>query len=241
MTFYKGGYTPVTFYYDEQAVENVNSFTYLGVVFSTRLSAHKHVLHVVSKCNTRTGYLFSKLPLVIVIDIFNIYVLPIATYCSPTWLPLLKSNADRNRINALFTKFLKRYLGIPYGSRNAIVHFLTNTIPMFNILERKAHNLQWKVNYPPSIEGTRFEPPDISPEYLSYREIPSYFWASEILKKNLPTNPEARRALLYDTQWIYIIGISVYLQTWWDIQKICAVADFVEISHTINNSVTAQF
>ena len=146
LTFYKGGHRTAEFLFNGLPIENVNSFTYLGVVFTTRLSAHKHVEHIISKCNSRIGFLFAKvpikeLPLDMVLKIFNIYVLPITTYCISTWLPMLKSTNDKNKINALFTKFLKRYLGVPYGTRNAIVHFLTNIVPLCSTLENKAQNL----------------------------------------------------------------------------------------------------
>ena len=207
--FYKGGHPRTVFHFNNLPLENVNSFTYLGVVFTTRLSALKHVEHVISKCNTRVGFLFAKLPikklpLEVVLQIFNIYVLPIITYCISTWLPMLKSESDKKKINSLFTKFLKRYLEIPYGTRNSLTHFITGTVPFCSILGDRAEKLHWKINYPHSLDGIiQFFPPEFVFEYNLIAEIPSYFWASEVLQTSLPTNPESRRALLYDLLDLY--------------------------------------
>ena len=215
LTFFKGSYRPIDFRFNNQPLQNVNSFTYLGVVFTTRLSAHKHVEHIISKCNTRIGFLFAKvpikkLPLDVVLQIFNIYILPITSYCVSTWLPMLKSATARMKVNSMFTKFLKRYLGVPYGTRNAITHFLTGTIPLCSALESKAQSLHWKVNYPRELEGTVFEPPLFNMEYNLLEEIPTHFWASEVISNGLPTNPEARRALMYDTIDLYHRHICIF-------------------------------
>jgi len=112
MVFYNGSCPTTVFYLDGQPLENCNEFTYLGVVFTTRLSSTKHIDHIVSKCNAKIGFLFSKLPLKeiplsVAIDIFNVYVRPIATYCLPIWLSSMCAQAEQ-KLNSVFTKFLKR-------------------------------------------------------------------------------------------------------------------------------------
>ena len=110
-------------------IENVSSFTYLGVVFTSKLSAQGHIDHIVSKCAARIGYLHSRLPvknfpLEVAKDIFSIYVLPIITYCLPTWFPLARQSSLA-RLDSVFSKYLKNYLGVPRGVNNALVHFLS--------------------------------------------------------------------------------------------------------------------
>ena len=215
MVFHAGACRRSTFYFNGTPLENVNTFTYLGVVFSTRLSAHKHVLHIISKCNSRVGLLFSRLPLkelplTTVLHVFNIYILPILTYCSTVWLPWLKSKADINRMNASFTKFLKRYLGVPYRTHNSIVHFITNTIPLNKTLKEKAQNLFLKVQFPRSLEGVQFTPPVMTDEYQAFKELPSTFWASEVLSGELPRGQESRRALMYDLIDLYHTHICIF-------------------------------
>jgi hypothetical protein len=117
MVFYKGYCPPTTFIYNGKELENCNSFTYLGVVFTTRLAASKHVEHVISKCNAKVGYLFAKLPmknipLSVALDVFNIFVMPAITYALPIWYPDV-TDSSKSQLNSLFTKFLKRHLGLP--------------------------------------------------------------------------------------------------------------------------------
>jgi hypothetical protein len=117
VTFYRG-YCPTSYFnFNGEVIENCNHFTYLGVVFTTRLAAGKHIDHIVSKCNGAVGVLFSRIPvksipLSVALNLFNTYILPIITYALPVWFP--KTNDEgRKRLNAIFTKFMKRYLGVP--------------------------------------------------------------------------------------------------------------------------------
>ena len=205
LTFYKGSCPRTTFLYNGQPLENCNHFTYLGVVFTTQLSASKHVDHILAKCNAKLGILHAKLPLKslplsVYLDIFNIYILPIITYSLPVWLPKLTAGAA-NRLNSMFTKYLKLYLGLPYCSNNAIVHHLTCTSPLTYTLNTLAEKSFLKVRYPPKIDGTHFTPPPPVPAqpYTPVNDIPSYFWKSPIrLNGHLPILPKPRRALLYD-------------------------------------------
>ena len=130
LTFYKGRCRVPTFMFKNEPLENCNQFTYLGVVFTTRLSACKHVEHVVSKCNARIGSLFHKLPLKsipleVAKAVFHTYVKPILTYCASIWFPLVNKNG-LNRINAIYTKFLKRCLGIPKSASNACLLYTSD-------------------------------------------------------------------------------------------------------------------
>ena len=179
-----------------------NSFTYLGIVFTTRLSWTKHVDSIISKCQSKIGVLYSKLrlkemPISVLFDAFNTYILPVITYGIPIWLPNLCKSAEK-KLNSLYTKYLKRYLGVPYSLYNSIVHFLTSSCPLTEILKSKLLKSALKINYPRVFEGTVIDLPD---DYLSnynpVSKIPSWFWMSVPIHDHLPINPDARRALLY--------------------------------------------
>ena len=206
VTFYRG-YCPTSYFnFNGEVIENCNQFTYLGVVFTTRLAAGKHIDHIVSKCNGAVGVLFSRIPiksipLSVALNLFNTYILPIITYALPVWFPKT-SEEGRKRLNAIFTKFMKRYLGVPYSTYNAIVHYLSGTVPLCNFLQNRATKDFLNVQFPPSLEGVQFTPPEELEElkdYNIYENIPTFFWLSRVPESDqLPTNPDARRALLYD-------------------------------------------
>ena len=104
------------FVYKGEEIEICKEFVYLGVVLTTQLSATQHVLHIISKCNQRIGMLFSKLPmksipLPVALSVFAMYILPILTYALPVWFPKV-TEESKKRLNSVFTKFLKRYLGL---------------------------------------------------------------------------------------------------------------------------------
>ena len=209
LTFYKGVYEVPTFMFNNEPLENCNNFTYLGVTFTTRLAAYKHVERVVSKCNSRVAMLFSKLPLNsipihVAITVFNMYVRSILTYCLPIWFRSIDQNSI-NKINALYTKFLKRCLGVPKSACNAKIHYILQTEPLCNYLHEQAQKMFYKIPFPTSLNGVQFHPPHphwIMP-YRRVQEVPTYFWISEQLSGPLPTNAVARRALMYEILDLY--------------------------------------
>jgi hypothetical protein len=205
MIFYKGVPGPRSvFLYDGTELEQCNEFNYLGVIFTTRLSASKHVDQIISKCNTRIGYLFSKVPLKeiplnVAVDLFRIYVLPIISYCCPVWITQLTDSCS-TKLNSIFTKFLKRYLGLPYLTNNAIVHFITKTRPLRYILNETAVKGFYKIVLPNALDGINIQPPVVDNDsYDAFQGIPSYFLeGNNFLQLPLPILPEPRRAILYE-------------------------------------------
>ena len=203
MIFYKGSCPRYTFKFKGHDIETCIYFTYLGVVFTTRLSVTKHVDHIISKCNSKIGFLFGKLPikdmpLNVVIDLFNTYVLPITTYALPIWYPNISAGSVK-KIDSLYTKFLKRYLGLPYSTNNSIVHFLTHTSPLHTVLNCRCQSSALRITYPLTLNGFRVNIP--IDDFVPYNPIPSippYFWLSQPLYRQLPIRQEPRRALLYD-------------------------------------------
>ena len=178
------------FYYNGHLLTNTNKFTYLGVVFTTRLCSTPHVNHIVSKCQAKIGFLFAKLhmteiPLDVFLNIFKVYILSIVTHGLPTWFPNA-TISSKNKLNSLFTKYLKRYLGIPYCSKNAIVHYITKTQPLSQTLEELVDGAALKITYPYELDGIRPFRPRLESEIPTYDPIPEispYFWLSEPIKE----------------------------------------------------------
>ena len=117
MVFYNGRITMPSFTCNGAPLEVVNRFTYLGLIFTTRLSSSAQVDSIISKTNARIGYLFhslpiKNLPLHLALHLFDVYVLPIITYGLPVWLPSLTLSSSL-KLDRIFTKFLKRFLGLP--------------------------------------------------------------------------------------------------------------------------------
>jgi hypothetical protein len=203
LIFFRGYCPKSSFFYKGTEIECCKRFTYLGVVLTTQLAAGEHVKHVISKCNQRIGFLFAKLPLKdiplpVVLDIFRIYVIPILQYALPLWFPRATEEAKK-RLNSVFTKFLKRWLGVPYGTYNGLVHYVTGTEPLCLSLGSRLSKAFLNISYPPSVEGIQLEvPEDVQDPYVNVMHVPSFFWLTPILQLPLPHSPEVRRAILYD-------------------------------------------
>ena len=105
-------------------------------------------------------------------------------------------------LNSMFTKFLKRYLGVPYMANNSIFHFLSATEPLRHTLEKAQQKAFLKITLPDSLSGLSLEPPVVRAELNCYdpiSTIPAYFWVGvSTLKMPLPVLADTRRALLYD-------------------------------------------
>ena len=112
-----------------------------------------------AKASGRCGLLRSRLPLrdlplPLVLDTFNCYVMPIFQYGLALWISSC-SNASRQSANAVFTKYLKAYLGVPYHSNNSIVHYLTHTTPLIQTLQNSIARLTGSFSFPSCFHGYR--------------------------------------------------------------------------------------
>ena len=190
------------FFYRGEPLESVNSFDYLGITLTTRLSSSKHVDKIVAKCNSRVSLLFSRLPFreapfPVALDVFNIFILPIICYGLPLWLPKISKEAGK-KLNALFTKFMKRWLGIPYCSNNAAVYSICKTPSLVEILNCRAPKMFHSLSFPSSFSGTKLTPPSrVLEELCVAPALPGHFSSLPCLQ-DLPVNSFSRRALLYD-------------------------------------------
>ena len=182
-------------------IEIVNNFSYLGFTFSVQLSFSEHARIVNAKARSKCGLLFTRhplqqLPLNIVLELFDVFVLPVYSYGLPLWLTNC-ANSSLLSINATLTKFLKRYLQIPSFSNNAIVHFITSTIPLSEKLKNLAPNIIGSLSFPSSLHGHKLSflsgssPATRRPPW---EDIPSAFWLSRTFYA-LPVSQKARRRL----------------------------------------------
>ena len=127
------------------------------------------------------------------------YVFPIFRYGLPIWLSS-QSQLALNSINALFTKYLKSYLGLPIHSNNSIIHFITQTSPLVHQLRSLAPSFSNGLAFPSCLQGLQLnilrnvsEPPPYNP----IPDIPTTFWRSKIYNC-LPSDYRMRRLLCRD-------------------------------------------
>lgn len=196
IVFHKGRLPPCSFHYGDQAIERVNEFKYLGVTFSSQLSFSSHLRDINNRARAKIGFLFPtlnlpQLPLPLVLRVFQVYVLPVFEYALPVWNSGSIAKNTWNATNAIFTKYLKRYLGVPFSSNNAIIHFLTSTYPVEIWLKNVTVDRLSSLKVGSRFTGCRFTLLDnlIIPPIPNFVDsIPSYFWRSRMLF-SIPLNP----------------------------------------------------
>lgn len=188
--------------YNGLPLESVKSFTYLGVVFTPQLAATKHVDHVVAKANSRVAQLFhslpiQNLPLHVVLQLFDTYILPVLAYGLPVWLPSLSHSAEL-KLNRVYTKFIKRYLGVPFCTPNSAVFSLLNNTPLSHRLKRNHLKAFLSMCFPPALSGLKLNPPpppeDI-PDFTPDLHLPLVTTSLDL--SSLPSDSSSRRPLLY--------------------------------------------
>lgn len=208
LTFYKGRCSIPPFTLNQTPLENVNNFCYLGITVTTRLSSTKHVEKILARVSSRIGLLYAKLPikkfpLDLVKEIFRTYILPVLCYGCHLWLPYLCVSSS-NKINALWLKYLKRYLGVPYCTTSSLIYFFTQSSPLLHFLQHFAANSFLSTSFPSCLDGLKLQPPSFSfsSEQSLLASVPSYFWHSQVVH-SIPLNPHSRRALCYSIFDLY--------------------------------------
>lgn len=90
---------------------------------------------------------------------------------------------------------MKRYLGVPYGSNNAITYFLTETRPLDEWLKAILPDLVGSLGEFGDLKGAQLTPfhrfPPIS-ELNIVENVPSWFWRSRTVN-SIPCNPKYRQ------------------------------------------------
>ena len=203
LIFYMGGLPNADKSYEfklnGEVLEKVNRFKYLGVTLSTQLSFSAHIREVSLRARSRLVVLnnqigFKTMDLNLALKLFGIYILPIIEYASPVWIKGQRKECAVKFLNATFTKFLKRYLGIPFRSDNDITHHICETKPLLEIIKERSFENSKSIIQPPSVTPIIFESPTLTP-YEAFKKVPSAFWRSRQLF-NVPQNQYFRRKIL---------------------------------------------
>ena len=138
MRFQKGPKDGSKFYANGVELEEVNEFDYLGITLTPQLSYAKHIQKINIRARSRIGQIFTQTPILncsidLALKLFNIYILPLYEYGMAIWTSRVPKTS-RDEMNAVFTKYLKRYLQIPPYTNNEIAHFLCGTVPLTKTL-----------------------------------------------------------------------------------------------------------
>ena len=132
--------------------------------------------------------------------LFEIYVLPIFYYGAPLYLEKCSDSAMRS-LDAVQTKFLKRYMSVKPWSNNAITYHLTGTMPLSRYLRARAQHLTRGFVFPDCMSGLQLsflhEPTATGNDFDPIPDIPTTFWCSRTFSA-LPTNPFYRKKLCHE-------------------------------------------
>ena len=188
------------FQLNNEEVKIEKTFKYLGIIFSVGGSFNEHVKAQVTKATSRIGYLYGKLNLrnlnlELVRKVFSVYVEPIITYGLAIWYDGLGKNSLL-MINAVWTKFLKLWLGIPMASINSFVHQYTNTIPLSVWFNEALFDKFWLNLQLPHLKGMIFDKKDLKGKDLKpyFEEIPTFMWMNRISYRP-PTEKNLRKKI----------------------------------------------
>lgn len=135
----------------------------------------------------------------LVLQMFNVYVFPVFRYGAVLWLSSC-SEAALSSVDSLFTKYLKRYLGLPKHCNNAIIHLLTDTTPLSHQLRSLAPSFASSLSFPSCLSGLQISllRDSSSPHaYSPIQSIPTTFWHSRVVQI-LPSRFQSRRIICRD-------------------------------------------
>ena len=136
-----------TFSYNGSPVPTAKSYCYLGVIFSLNGSFKANVTALRQKAmrsimSLKRAVNFSVLSPELLLKLFDMLILPVASYCSQVWLPIVawsklnKSNSPdlkklaSDPLERLHLSFLKIALGVSRKSPNAVVWGDTGRMPL---------------------------------------------------------------------------------------------------------------
>ena len=225
MVFHKGRLPLLdkTVTLSSRTLENCTSFSYLGLTFTTQLRFSVHAQSLCRRATAKIGLLFPRLklqllPLPLVIEVFNVYILPMFTYGLFIWYPHISDNAV-SMVNAVFSKFLKRFLRIPKQACNDLTYFIADSQPLKITLNNLLQKSFLSLKLPPEFSG--FKPlsassiPRTTEAYVAMENVPSYFWHNSI-PGYVSSNPSFRHSayrLTFDSaHYQYCSNGSFHLQ-----------------------------
>ena len=204
MVFHRGRLPKESFTYDGKSLEIVSSFCYLGFTLTVQLSFTQHLQVTISKARARIGLLYAKLPiqdipLHLVKQVFDTFIAPTFHYGLCLWINKC-SIASMQSLDAVWSKYLKRYLGIPPYSNNSIVYHVTDSQPLSTTLKSLAPRRLGGLVFPECFSGMRlsFIQGTDDQNFTSFNPVPSIpttYWMSRIVT-SIPSNKFYRHRLM---------------------------------------------
>ena len=137
------------------------------------------------------------LPLHLPIRVFQVFVAPLFHYGLALWTNQV-SNAALQSLDSVWTKYLKRYLGLPPYVNNATVLFITNTQPLSESLRHLAPHRTGGLVFPESLSGMKLSflvNNEFEERYNPVPLIPTAFWSTRIIEM-IPMNMFYRKRLM---------------------------------------------
>ena len=198
MIFGRGRIPEADFFINNEKLEHVKEFKYLGVVLTPQLSFARHVQIISTKAKARIAYLYMVLPLLqmslgLVVKIFETYILPLYQYCAAIWTYDFKSQNVIQEMNAVFTNYIKRYLGLPKSAHNAAVHYYCGTWPLYNAIKSFSASAVFNIRFPSdSMEGHQLS-------IAKLVELPPYVPEHEMASDFPKVRPNFSEKLLFQT------------------------------------------
>ena len=130
--------------------------------------------------------------------IFNIYILPLYEYGISVWTSRV-TLTTRVEMNAVFTKYLKRYLQIPPFTNNEITHFLCGTVPLSKTLFENPTKPLQSINLSIPIPGHQLllvkDQVPAEEHYAPSDEMPTEVLAYCSMVNKIPSNRMYRKQL----------------------------------------------
>jgi len=206
MVFHRGRLPdePLLFTYGGKTLEIINSFCYLGFWLTVQLSFTRHLEAIITKAKSRVGLLFAKLPLMhiplhLATEVFQAFIAQIFHYGLALWISNV-STAMLQALDSVWTKFLKRYLGVPVWTNNASILHIVNEQPLSKTLKSRAPHHLGGLIFPEILSGVKlsfleFTQPVDNNEYDIIPRIPSVFWSTRIID-TIPVNAFYRKRLM---------------------------------------------
>ena len=153
MVFRMGGYLSVheRWFYGNDEIRVTNTYKYLGLLFTTKLSLRSTWVESCKKGKKGTIAIIKTLRKLNCIDftlfwkLFDSQVVPMLTYGAEIWGPY-----DNSEIEKVHTYAIKRFLSVPVHSSNTMVYGETGRYPLFIITWTKCIKYWLKLTQLPS-------------------------------------------------------------------------------------------
>lgn len=133
----------VTFYYNGNKIEIVNTFSYLGLLLNYNGKFNVTQKHIAAQGKKALFCLMKEVKThnfnpCTLLSLFDTYVSPVLNYCSEVW-----GYTKAQEIEKVHTMFLKRLLGVKRSTSNDMVYCETGRLPL--IVQRQFHMVKYWV------------------------------------------------------------------------------------------------